>query len=609
LIGALLFTLAGTGAGLAGIIVSGGIATGGQKTACAMVSMLDTLVTGSPPDQWIGISPAVTKIEQVLSNFTNIINSLNNVGTNFTDLNNKLGLASTAITNMYTNRNGLTLPDPDPTNSGQTYIPDTISKLGPTATLSTITGSMKKEMDIKSDIVQTASTLLNSSIGSLKGQTQPIHDAIQSGVDMAKTIKDSVTGYLNDVGDYGDQANTGTNLTGTILLVIFVVVLVVSALALGSILLVKLCKLKLFNKLTHLTWCLLGLFMILGWILSTLLFPLSIVMVEACQVIDSFLTDPAFFNSSIATLMKGAADTTDTVYICLHGNGDILTKLGVKDQLGYFDTIFTQLDKAKDYFPSSQGTVPFSITIPINLDIVQKSKTGVYPDSTTIVDRLVSLTARTKASVSATCVTGIEDTWLLNSVNCTAGSFGTTFHNADGDVGGKPAATCIGLDEWTGRTIANRYLTANYPSCPQVNSVNQEVYVRSYVTNFLAHKTARTTLFGNLETDILDIQTKNNNFMTSLFAITSPFDAINTNIHQLYDALAHPTTGLLSNAKCSFIKTGLKNLYNAMCVGFISSIYQTSVCIIIVSTFAFFATFFVFCFAKRSIIAEDDEEK
>jgi hypothetical protein len=307
--------------------------------------------------------------------------------------------------------------------------------------------------------------------------------------------------------------------------------------------------------------------------------------------------------------MKGGGDAQDTIYTCLHGSGNILEKLGVKEQLGYFDTIFEQLDKAKDYFPSSRGTIPDSVTIPINKDLVTKTKTGIYPDSATSTERLVSLTARTKASASGACVSGIEDTWLFNSLNCTDGSYGNTYRFADGDAGGIPNPTCVGLNEYAGRNIGARYLASHYATCPQVNSQNQDVYVRSFVNNFLTQRTQVTSLMGTLETKINTIQTKNTQFMDALFQITAPFDSINGNIRQLHSALADKQNGILANAKCTFIKTGLKNFYNAMCVGFISSIYQTAVCIIIVSMFAFFGTFFVFCFAKRAVIPEDDEEK
>jgi len=307
--------------------------------------------------------------------------------------------------------------------------------------------------------------------------------------------------------------------------------------------------------------------------------------------------------------MKGDATMKDTIKKCLHGNGEILEQFGVKDQLGYFDTIFVQLDKAKDYFPSQNGVIPNSITIPINLDFVQKTKVGTYPDSTNTVNSLIKLSAATKTSVN-TCGTGIEDTWLLKAANCTA-STGTTFLTTDVDTAVAPAAACIGLDNWAANShvIANRYTVPKFGSCPNKASMTFPVYLQTYVGNMLSHKTAVNTLFGNLETDLTAIQTANNQFMTSIYGVTAPFDAINNNVHQLYNSLADPVTGLFSNAKCTFIKTGLNNFKNAMCVGLVSSLYQTAVCIIIVSMFAFFGTFFVFCFAKRAIIAGDDEEK
>jgi peptidoglycan hydrolase CwlO-like protein len=197
--------LAGTGAGLAGIIVSGGVSSGAQKTTCATVSMLDTLVTGSPTDQWIGITPAVSKIEEVLQNFTNIVTSLSDIDTDFTDLNNKLNAAITDIQAMYDTHRNEVINDPDPAATTPTFQPKLIIDLGPTDQVKTVCGSMKEEMNVKSGIVKTASSSMDSAINSLKSQTSQIQSAIQSGLNVAKDIKKSVNDYLDSVGNFGDN--------------------------------------------------------------------------------------------------------------------------------------------------------------------------------------------------------------------------------------------------------------------------------------------------------------------------------------------------------------------------------------------------------------------
>jgi len=374
---------------------------------------------------------------------------------------------------------------------------------------------------------------------------------------------------------------------------------------LGSILLVRLCKLKLFNKLTHLTWCLLGILMILGWILSSILFPTSILLVESCGVITSFLNDKTFYNSAMGTIAKGNDQIKDTISLCLFDTDkDMLKNFNVQDQLGFFNTIFTQLDNAKQYFRPPSGT-PTSVAIPANQDLV--TKTGAYkiPDSQTSTDALTKLTSKTKATVN-TCASGVQDTWIFHNTLCTS-DMGTALLNSvdNHDNWNLGSATCIGLDQWVSHA-GNRYTSSNFGSCS-----GTEVAINTFVTNFKTNRADIDGIFGaaKMQADLTTISSKNDIFVGKVYDLTDFIQPIQTQVQALYDTLQDPDKGLLHNVQCGFVGDGLRMISNAMCVGFISSIYQTAVCIIIVSMFAFFATFFVFCSAKRAVIQEDEEEK
>ena len=146
---------------------------------------------------------------------------------------------------------------------------------------------------------------------------------------------------------------------------IFVVNLVVALLSLGSMLLVCLCRLKFFNKFVHFGWCLMGIFMIFGWFLSLILFPGSLVLMESCDVIDTLLEDPSFFNKTFDMLGGSDADAEETLYSCIHGDANILNRLGVSESLGHFETIIEALNQTSAYYSENIFTVESSVEFPI----------------------------------------------------------------------------------------------------------------------------------------------------------------------------------------------------------------------------------------------------
>jgi len=60
---------------------------------------------------------------------------------------------------------------------------------------------------------------------------------------------------------------------------------------------------------------------------------------------------------------------------------------------------------------------------------------------------------------------------------------------------------------------------------------------------------------------------------------------------------------------CKIISVDMTMLYNDFCTGFIVSIYQTAICILIASMFSFFGVLFIFCLAKRITSPDDNIEQ
>ena len=72
----------------------------------------------------------------------------------------------------------------------------------------------------------------------------------------------------------------------------------------------------------------------------------------------------------------------------------------------------------------------------------------------------------------------------------------------------------------------------------------------------------------------------------------------------MYNALANPTDGLLANSNCTFIKESLNDIRDSMCVGFTTSVFETSIAMIVISFMSYFGMFSLFCLAKKFLATD-----
>jgi len=97
-------------------------------------------------------------------------------------------------------------------------------------------------------------------------------------------------------------------------------------------------------------------------------------------------------------------------------------------------------------------------------------------------------------------------------------------------------------------------------------------------------------------------------FSQAIWNVTDNVKNFNNTIGVVVELLNDPETGIVPNLNCTIFGSDLRRLYNNFCTGFIVSLYQAALCIVLASIFSFFGVFFIFCLAKRLIIpdAKDD---
>jgi len=269
-----------------------------------------------------------------------------------------------------------------------------------------------------------------------------------------------------------------------------------------------------------------------------------------------------------------------------------------------FDTIFDNLDTLSGTFDINSNTPPPSIIIPYQQAMVALWKNGKVVDAPESGIDLATLNVYVNKNQNS-CF-GYTDTWFLNSINCTGTD--SKFLSSSGNRFDFPNPTCIGFDAWMSpaHSASSRY-TSGDTTCGTQASLASQVYAQQFVNNFVTNRNTITTIFGNVETALATVQSKHDIFANSLVAVFQKLRDIKTDLNDISDAIVGPTNGLITNAQCTFIKNDLKSLTDSMCVGFVSSLYQTSVLIILTSFFTLFSTIAVFCLAKR-FLAEAEKK-
>lgn len=134
----------------------------------------------------------------------------------------------------------------------------------------------------------------------------------------------------------------GQSTLGTYaLMVVFAPTLIAGVVAVLSILKVTAQNKIKYNKCVYCSWIFMVFTMALGLLLTTLLFPISVILMEFCNVTTEFFADASFFNQTMSGLLSMSGQINDLSYVCIHGDGDLLGYLGVKEELNNFDIIYT----------------------------------------------------------------------------------------------------------------------------------------------------------------------------------------------------------------------------------------------------------------------------
>jgi len=129
-----------------------------------------------------------------------------------------------------------------------------------------------------------------------------------------QNFNNAVSSLLNNVGTSFESSKKYSNLLSTIVIIILAVMIGASALSVLGLILSLGLKLPKFRFIMHLSWFLLCILMILGFLLCAVVTPISIAYLEGCEVFKEIISSQAGINSYSAVLN---ADIRDNLGFCL----------------------------------------------------------------------------------------------------------------------------------------------------------------------------------------------------------------------------------------------------------------------------------------------------
>jgi hypothetical protein len=95
--------------------------------------------------------------------------------------------------------------------------------------------------------------------------------------------------------------------------------------------------------------------MIIGFLFSTLVFPVTVVFVDACPLINP---------SSVNSVVVGGilpAGIWSQVSVCFAGNGDLYSQYGLNSSIAFANSISQALSNVSALYNSTTGALTFQI--------------------------------------------------------------------------------------------------------------------------------------------------------------------------------------------------------------------------------------------------------
>jgi len=321
------------GLSIAGLVYSATIITKYNKAKCAIYLIVNEGLYGASDEfskdyTWIGSSGVKELGEEALISIDDNESTLIEIGMIEVDDDNDRNFQAT---DKFLNELSL-----EP-GTGQVTNPETGASGMKIQILEKIDGEYPFVKILKEEVEEFKNGIVPSLIGLTEGAADATQegtlDDVRSSLQNIEDFNEDVKGIKGNVYDFLDVIEIGFVLARIIMIIYYALIMaIIGIILLGSIFIIIYSS-KWCRCINNLGCILLTIFIIIGFLLTALLFPISVVLIEGCDMLNP---DKLEENGLISTL--------EEVEICLVGDGDLYTRKGLGDSLEFADQLAGGLD-------------------------------------------------------------------------------------------------------------------------------------------------------------------------------------------------------------------------------------------------------------------------
>lgn len=328
-----------------------------------------------------------------------------------------------------------------------------------------------------------------------------------------------------------------------------------------------------------------GLSMIFMFFFMSILYPLSLVLFNFCEVLMLVVKSEA----DMMTLDLKASAVTDKVKVCLWNSdptGNIAKSFGIESQLSSIDDVtknfnsfLSKLDpNSPDYIDLNKVTGDYlnlemgmiggftdgrlkNVTIEVT-DQDLKNPYLAIMDLSSYTDK--NTTTRNGASVNNVGCDIVNDYFVYSALDCPSSR--TIWTNSSVATANLGNPTCIPIMEMTEASLGTRYNTFCYSGAASCTSDCNDARTKfSYVKGY---DKSRREAYRKLSSAVDDIKTKMTTFGDDLISKVSSLKNVATSVNSFVDGV----TTIIDQLNCTFLFTDLKNFIDSMCVAFVPAL-------------------------------------
>ena len=325
--------------------------------------------------------------------------------------------------------------------------------------------------------------------------------------------------------------------------------------------------------------------------------PTAVLISEACAAADMLLTNTTFFMNN--TLINNLQE-------CFQGDGDYFKSANLTSELQNFIGLTAPIQNIQYYLhPFNDSLILPTINTIVN-NISSFKSPSISLKNSGDDDPIISLNnmnswtnylAKTSLQSSKGSCSISLDEWEFTSLKCNA----TTIYQST-DPFDKMFGQSICLDFGTAYTAnfnTARYNDTNFGSCSNYHNISVNDIIINYYNALQNYVISTKMIFDGLSNEYGNLTLQNTNYNDKLRVITGQINALNISAAIILDSIKNPINGLHQNMNCSFLKEATRDFYSNLCLDFISSIFQISIIMIVMSIFGLISMLLTFYLSRK----------